>query len=86
MKIGTLNFPTILYTERPDNASTYINRGHVVLLMESSAACLIVPLTFGHLFITLKIDILVLCLATFQEQLLLALFLTTMISALYVAS
>ena len=42
-------FPTILYTERPDRASSFIEAGHVVLLMENSPACLILPATFWAL-------------------------------------
>ena len=38
--------PTILYSEKPDKAASYIEDGYIVLLMESSSACLIVPVTF----------------------------------------
>ncbi|WP_428909541.1 spore germination protein [Niallia sp. Krafla_26] len=43
-------FPTILYTERPDRASAYLEEGHIVLLMENSPGCLILPATFWSLF------------------------------------
>jgi hypothetical protein len=43
-------FPTLLYTERPDRASAYIEEGHIVLLMENSPASLILPATFWALF------------------------------------
>ena len=33
-------FPTILYTERPDRAASFIEEGHIVLLMENSPSCL----------------------------------------------
>jgi hypothetical protein len=43
-------FPTILYTERPDRASSFIEEGHVVLLMTNSPSSLILPATFWSLF------------------------------------
>ncbi|HEU4962378.1 MAG TPA: spore germination protein [Bacilli bacterium] len=44
--------PTILYTERPDRAAVYLMEGHVVLLMESSPAALVAPVTFWAFFQT----------------------------------
>lgn len=44
--------PTILYTERPDRAVSYMLEGHVILLTENSPACLIVPVTFWSFFHT----------------------------------
>lgn len=79
-------FPTILYTERPDNACTYINRGHVVLLIESSAACLIVPINFWAFFHNIEDRYSRVMFSNFARAIrFLALFLTTMVSALYVA-
>jgi hypothetical protein len=43
-------FPTILYTERPDRAAAFIEEGHIILLMENSPACLILPATFWSMF------------------------------------
>lgn len=43
-------FPTILYTERPDRAASFIQEGHVILLMENSPSSLILPATFWTLF------------------------------------
>ncbi|WHX98580.1 spore germination protein [Neobacillus sp. DY30] len=43
-------FPTIVYTERPDRAAAFIEEGHIVLLMENSPACLILPATFWAMF------------------------------------
>lgn len=43
--------PTVLYTERPDRAAAFLNEGHVVLI-DNSAACLIVPVTFWSFFHT----------------------------------
>ncbi|WP_138419212.1 spore germination protein [Aquibacillus sediminis] len=42
--------PSILYTERPDNAASYIEEGYIVLLMDNSPACLVVPITFWAFF------------------------------------
>lgn len=44
--------PTILYTERPDRAVSYILEGHVVILAENSPACLVAPVTFWSFFHT----------------------------------
>ncbi len=43
-------FPTILYTERPDRAASFIQEGHIILLMENSPSCLILPATFWTMF------------------------------------
>ncbi|WP_045519597.1 spore germination protein [Neobacillus niacini] len=43
-------FPTLLYTERPDRAAAFIEEGHIILLMENSPGCLILPATFWALF------------------------------------
>jgi Bacillus/Clostridium GerA spore germination protein len=42
-------FPTILYTERPDRAASFIEEGHIVILMSNSPSCLIMPATFWAL-------------------------------------
>jgi spore germination protein KA len=42
--------PTILNTERPDRAVSYLEEGHVVLLMDSSPGCLVCPATFWTFF------------------------------------
>ncbi len=44
--------PSTLYSERPDRASAFLNEGHIVLLMDNSPACLVVPITFWGLFHT----------------------------------
>ncbi|WP_426446074.1 spore germination protein [Paenibacillus sp. S-38] len=44
--------PTVLLTERPDRASSFLMEGHVVLLMENSPEALILPVTFWSLFHT----------------------------------
>jgi hypothetical protein len=42
-------FPTTLYTERPDRAASFIEEGHIVLLMENSPSSLILPATIWSL-------------------------------------
>ncbi|PEQ89414.1 spore germination protein [Bacillus sp. AFS006103] len=42
-------FPTILYTERPDRAASFIEEGHIVILMSNSPSSLILPATFWSL-------------------------------------
>ncbi|TDX48036.1 spore germination protein [Orenia marismortui] len=44
--------PSVLYTQRPDRAVAFLQEGHIVLLMDSSPNCLIVPVTFWGLFHT----------------------------------
>ncbi|WP_449537057.1 spore germination protein [Ferdinandcohnia sp. Marseille-Q9671] len=39
-------FPSILYTERPDRATSFLEDGYIVLLMNNSPASLILPATF----------------------------------------
>jgi spore germination protein KA len=39
-------FPSILYTERPDRATSFLEDGYIVLLMNNSPAALILPATF----------------------------------------
>lgn len=43
-------FPTILYTERPDRVSTFLEKGNIALLMNNSSDALVVPITFWDLF------------------------------------
>jgi len=44
--------PTILYTERPDRAVSFLREGYVVLVMENSPGVLIAPVTFWSFFHT----------------------------------
>ncbi|PAK36776.1 spore germination protein [Peribacillus simplex] len=44
--------PTILYTERPDRATSFIREGNVILIMENSPAALVAPATFWSFFHT----------------------------------
>ncbi|MBP1934380.1 spore germination protein [Ammoniphilus resinae] len=45
-------FPSILATERPDRAASFMYEGHIVLIMDNSPLALIVPVTFWALFQT----------------------------------
>ncbi|WP_211274627.1 spore germination protein [Anaerobacillus arseniciselenatis] len=44
--------PSILYTERPDRAAAFLQEGHIVLIMDNSPACLVVPVTIWSFFHT----------------------------------
>ena len=44
--------PSVLYTERPDRAISFLKEGNVVILCENSPACLVVPATFWAFFHT----------------------------------
>ncbi len=78
--------PTILYTERPDRAASYIEDGFIVLLMENSPASLILPATFWSFFHTSENYYLKFIYANFIRSLrLLALLITLFISATYIA-
>ncbi|MFT4412719.1 spore germination protein [Fredinandcohnia humi] len=39
-------FPSILFTERPDRATSFLEDGYIILLMNNSAASLVLPATF----------------------------------------
>ncbi|WP_066073752.1 spore germination protein [Neobacillus soli] len=43
-------FPTLLNTERPDRAASFLEEGHIVLLMSNSPNCIVLPATFWALF------------------------------------
>ncbi|MFP7493247.1 spore germination protein [Terribacillus saccharophilus] len=43
-------FPTMLYTERPDNAANYISEGFIAVIMDNSSSCLIAPATIWSFF------------------------------------
>ncbi|SHN32891.1 spore germination protein [Gracilibacillus kekensis] len=78
--------PTVLYTERPDKATSYLEDGFIVLLMDSSSACLIVPVTFWSFFHSPEDRYLRFLYGNFTRAIrLLCFYLTLMISASYVA-
>lgn len=41
-------FPLVRYTERPDVAATHLFEGHIILVVDTSPAAMIVPATFFH--------------------------------------
>src|SRR5690606_36169841 len=43
-------FPTVLYTERPDRAVSFLEDGYIVLLMDNSPDSLVLPATFWSYF------------------------------------
>lgn len=43
-------FPTVLYTERPDRAASFLEDGNVILLMDNSPSSLVLPVTFWSFF------------------------------------
>lgn len=44
--------PSVLYTESPDRACSYLLEGHVALIMDNSPAALVLPVTFWTFFHT----------------------------------
>ncbi|WP_163539659.1 spore germination protein [Gracilibacillus sp. YIM 98692] len=78
--------PSVLYTEKPDKATSYLEDGFIVLLMETSSACLIVPVTFWSFFHSPEDRYLRFFYGNFSRSIRLICFLlTTLISATYVA-
>ncbi|MGP4038955.1 spore germination protein [Gracilibacillus sp. D59] len=78
--------PTVLYTEKPDKASSYLEEGFVILLMDSSSACLIVPVTFWSFFHSPEDRYLRFFYGNFTRAIrLFCFYLTLLISATYVA-
>lgn len=41
-------FPEVRYTERPDVAAAHLNEGHVIIIVDTSPAAIIVPVTLFH--------------------------------------
>lgn len=79
-------FPTILYTERPDRASEFIEDGFIVLIMDNSPDALILPATFWSFFHNAEDHYLRFLFGNFIRILrLLAMFITLFISAIYIA-
>lgn len=78
--------PTILYTERPDRAAAFLEDGYVILLMENSAACLILPVTFWGFFHSPEDHYLRFLYGNFSRLIrMAAFFITIFISAIYIA-
>ena len=78
-------FPTVLYTERPDRAATFLEDGYIVLLMNNSPASLILPATFWSFFHTPEDHYMRYIYGNFTRALrLVAMFITLFTSAIYV--
>jgi spore germination protein KA len=79
-------FPSILYTERPDRAASFVEDGHIVLLMDNSPDALILPATFWSFFHTPEEHYLRFIFGNFVRLIrAIAMFITIFISAIYVA-
>lgn len=79
-------FPTILYTERPDRAASFLEDGYIVLLMDNSPDSLVLPATFWSFYHTSEEHYLRFPFGNFTRLLrILALFITLFTSSLYVA-
>ncbi|MFO1443712.1 spore germination protein [Bacillus sp. Bva_UNVM-123] len=78
-------FPTILYTERPDRAVSFLEDGYIVLLMENSPASLVLPATFWSFFHAPEDHYMRYIYAIFTRALrILAIFITLFTGAIYV--
>ncbi len=79
-------FPTMLYTERPDRAAMLLEDGHIVLVMDNSPDCLILPATFWTFFHSPEDSYLRFTSGNFTRLIrILALFITLFFSAIYIA-
>lgn len=79
-------FPTILESERPDRAVAFIENGHIVLLMDNSPSCLILPVSIWSFLHSSDDDYLSLLFGNFTRLLRgIAIFITLFTSAFYVA-
>lgn len=79
-------FPSVLYSERPDRATAFLEDGHVVLLMDNSPDALILPATFWSFFHTPEDHYLRFVFGNFARIIrMVAMFITIFISAIYVA-
>jgi len=79
-------FPSILYTERPDRATFYLEDGYIVLLMPNSPSSLILPATFWTFFHTSEDKYLRFLNGNFVRILrMIAIFISLFASSIYVA-
>ncbi|WP_068677620.1 spore germination protein [Oceanobacillus sp. Castelsardo] len=79
-------FPSVLYTERPDRAVSFLEDGYIVLLMENSPDCLVLPATFWSFFHSAEDHYLRFPYGNFTRILrMLSFFITIFTSAIYVA-
>jgi len=79
-------FPSILYTERPDRATSFLEDGYIVLLMNNSPDALVLPATFWSFIHNPEDHYLRFIYGNFIRVLrLAAIFITLFTSAIYVA-
>ncbi|MFD2673371.1 spore germination protein [Marinicrinis sediminis] len=79
-------FPTLLYSERPDRAASFLEDGHIILLMNNSPDCLILPATFWSFFHTSEDHYLKYLYGNFTRILrMMSIFLTLFTSAIYIS-
>ncbi|MFD2043912.1 spore germination protein [Ornithinibacillus salinisoli] len=78
-------FPTVLNTERPDRAASFIEDGYIVLIMDNSPASLVLPATFWSFYHSSEDHYLRFPYGNFTRLLrVVALFITLFTSAIYV--
>lgn len=78
-------FPTILYTERPDRAVSFLEDGYIVLLMDGAPASLVLPATFWSFYHTPEDHYMRYIYGNFTRALrVVATFITLFISSIYV--
>ncbi|MFB6466920.1 spore germination protein [Cytobacillus sp. Hz8] len=79
-------FPTILNSERPDRAASFLEEGSIVMVMDNSPSCLILPVTFWSFYQNPEEHYLRLPSANFTRILRgFALFISVFSSAIYIA-
>ena len=78
--------PSVLFTERPDRASAFLQEGHVVMIMDNSPSAMIVPVTIWSLFHTSEDYYLRWFYGNFVRLIrIIALFITSFTPAIYIA-
>lgn len=79
-------FPTILNTERPDRAASFLEEGYIVLLMDNSPASLVVPATFWSFYHTAEDRYMRIVFGNFARILrMMAIFIALFTSSFYIA-
>ncbi|MBT2679112.1 spore germination protein [Bacillus sp. ISL-35] len=79
-------FPSLLSTERPDRAASFLEDGYIVLLMDNSPDGLVLPATFWSFFHTPEDHYLRFLYGNFTRALrMTALFITIFTSAIYIS-
>jgi spore germination protein KA len=79
-------FPSMLSTERPDRAASFLEDGYIVLLMDNSPDSLVLPATFWSFFHTPEDHYLRFFYGNFTRALrMTALFITLFTSAIYIS-